>query len=173
MKSFKKIVAALFGFSLLVMLASCSGYNFYRDFKNKGADIDSDHSFVVLTIDDVKAKKGTEEFSLIIGNSNKDECVTAIEKMQDEFNTINFEGTVNYFSVKGMTLSERQEATKALGTDIDSSDGIIFVAYKKDGSFKFKTSKSTDLDAKKFRVDGSGSLAYRAIADYIAETYTK
>ena len=171
MKSLKKIVAALFVFGFLVILASCSGYNFYRDFKNAGANIDTDHQFVVLSIDEVSAKKGSEEFSIVIGNSNKSDCVTAIEKMYDEFKTINFEGTVNYVSVKGMTFTERQDATKALGTDIDSGDGIIFVEYKKDGSIKFNTSKSTDLDAKKFRVDGS--LAYRAIADYIAETYTK
>lgn len=171
MKSLKKIVAALFVFGFLFALASCSGYNFYNDFKKAGATIDTDHQFVVMSIDEAKAKKGSEEFSIIIGNSNKEECVTAISKMYDEFKTINFAGTVNYINVKGLTLTERNDATKVLGTDVDSSDGIIFVAYKKDGTIKFNTSNSTDLDAKKFRVDGS--LAYRAIADYIAETYTK
>ncbi len=171
MKSFKKIVAALFGFSLLVMLASCSGYNFYRDFKNAGAEIDTDHQFEVLTLGQVKTKKGKDEFSLIIGNSNKSECANAVTKIYDELKNINFDGTVNYFSIKDMTLTERHEAEEALGTSVDSSDAIIFIAYKSDGSIKFNTSKSTDLDAKKFR--NGTSLAYRAIADYIAETYTK
>ena len=174
MKSLKMLVSLAMVFGLIFVLASCSGYNFYRDFKNAGAEIDSDHSFLVLTKDEVKAKRDAkEEFLLIVGSSTNTTCVTAITQMQSEFNSLNFEGKANYLSVKSAlsSQSEGSEVSKILESDIDAgNDGIIFMAFDKNGNVRFNTySKKNYEDAKKFRIDNN--LAYRAIADYIVWSY--
>ncbi len=176
MKSLKKLLSIAMVFGLIWVLASCSSYNFYRDFKSAGADIDTDHTFQALTKDEVKAKReAKEEFLLIVGSSTNTTCVSAITQMYSEFKSLNFEGKANYLSVKSAlsTQSEGAEISKILESDIDAgNDGIIFMAFDKNGNIKFSTySKKNYDDAKKFRIDGN--LAFRAIADYIVEMYVK
>lgn len=173
MRGFKKLLSLVVVLGFMFILASCSGYNFYSDFKKAGADIESDNSFIALTADEVESyKNDKKEFVLIVGSSTNSTCVSAITKIQNEFNNINYKGKAYFLSVKD-ALSSQSEGTKVskiLGSDIDAgSDGIIFIGFDKSGNVKFNTKKNDDLDAKKFKP--SGVMAYRAIADYIAEYY--
>lgn len=173
MKVIKRCLSIFAIFGFLFFLASCSGYNFYKDFKNAGADITSDNSFYALTADEVeKFRTDKKEFLIIVGSSSNASCVSAVTKMQNEFDNIKYKGLVYFLSVKDAltSTSEGSRVSKILGSDIDAgSDGIIVIAYDKNGNTKFNTKKSDDIDAKKFKPNGT--IAYRAIADYIAEFY--
>lgn len=174
MKGFKKLLSLIVVLGFMFILASCSGYNFYSDFKKAGAEIESDNSFIVLTADEVETyRKEKKEFVLIIGSSTNSTCVSAITTIQNEFDNINYSGKAYFLSVKDAlsSQSEGSKVSKIIGSDIDAgSDGIIFIGYDKSGNIKFNTKKNDDLDAKKFKPDGV--MAYRAIADYIAEYYS-
>ena len=51
MKSLKKIISAFVVDCVLgLALTSCSGYNFYYEFKEAGADITEDHIFEVVNL---------------------------------------------------------------------------------------------------------------------------
>lgn len=173
MKRIGKYLSIFVILAFIFVLASCSGYNFYKDFKNAGAEIDSDHSFIALTADEVDTfRKDKKEFVIIVGSSTNSTCVSAISKIQDEFTNIKYTGKAYFLSVKDAltSTSEGSRVSKILNSDIDAgSDGVIVIAYDKNGNIKFNTKKADDIDTKKFKPNGT--IAYRAIADYIAEYY--
>lgn len=176
MKVFKKLLSVFVIFGFMFILASCSGYNFYNDFKKAGAEIESDNSFLALSVDEVEQfRTDKKEFVIIVGSSANEKCVSAITKIQNEFNNIKYKGKAYFLSVKDAlsSLSEGSKVSKVLNSPIDAgTDGIIFIGYDKTGNVKFNTHKdevSKYLDAKKFKP--SDVMAYRAIADYIAEYY--
>ena len=171
MKLIKRILPVFVVLGFLFVLTSC-GYNFYNDYKGKGAEIENGDSFKVLVVDDVnKMKEESKDFFLIIGTSNNETCVTAISKIQSEFNIINYTGVAYYLDATEAIKyqSKGAELTTSLGIKSinPGGDGIIVVEYNK-GKVVCDSSKN-DEQSKKFRQNGS--LSARAIADYIAEFY--
>lgn len=172
MKLFKRILPVLFVFGFLFILTSC-GYNFYNDYKAKGAELENGDSFKVLVAEDVKQfKADSKDFVIIIGTSNNETCVTCITKIQSEFDVIGYKGVAYY--VDATEAIKYQSKGAQLTTDLGvksinpGSDGIIFVEYNK-GKVVCDSSKNDD-QSKKFKQNGS--LSARAIADYIAEYYS-
>ncbi len=174
MKLVKRIIPLFVIFGFLFILTSC-GYNFYNDFKSKGAELENGNSFVVLTADEVNKKREDKnvEFVIIIGSSNNENSVTAISKIQNEFDTIGYKGVCYFVNAQEAIKyqSKGAELTKALGVKSinPGTDGIIFVEYNKSGSVVCDSSKK-DEASKKFTQNGS-TLSARAIADYIAEYF--
>ena len=174
MKLVKRILPLFVIFGFLFILTSC-GYNFYNDFKSKGAELENGNSFVVLTEEEVTAKRNDKnvEFVLIIGSSNIDACVKAISKIQSEFDNISYKGVAYFLNAKEAidSYSKGEALTKSLGVKSinPGDDGIIFVEYDKAGNVLCDTSKK-DEATKKFTIS-STSLSIRAIADYIATYY--
>ena len=171
MKLFKRILPIFIIFGFLFILTSC-GYNFYNDYKAKGAELENGDSFKVLVSEDVKAfKEEGKDFIIIIGTSNNETCVTAITKIQSEFDIIGYKGVCYY--VDATEAIKYQSKGAALTSDLGvksinpGSDGIIVVEYN-NGKVVCDSSKGDD-QSKKFKQNGS--LSPRAIADYIAEYY--
>ena len=176
MKLFKRIIPAFVIFALLLILTSCGGYNFYNDFKAKGATLENGDSFVVLTLDEVKTKRDAKEtaFMILIGSSDIQNSVNGISKIQDEFNSVNYDGVTYFVNAKEAITyySKGQELEEKLGIssihELESS-GLIVVEYDKNGRVLCDTSKTNDEASKKFSI--TGSLSFRAVADYIVEYY--
>lgn len=176
MKVLKRILPVLMIFSFLFILTSC-GYNFYNDYKSKGAVLDNGDSFKVLVVDDVKKmREENKNFAIIIGTSNNESCVTAITKIQSEFDIVGYKGVAYYLDATEAIKyqSKGAQLTSDLGVKgiNPGSDGIIFVEYN--GSRVLCDTSKNDEAGKKFRLNNllEGSLLPRAIADYIVEYYS-
>ena len=62
MKKFLKAISMITAmFVLLLSMASCSGYSFYKDFKEAGASIEEENIFIEISLEDAKTKKAAGE----------------------------------------------------------------------------------------------------------------
>lgn len=171
-----KIKNVLFAIALIIIgvcsLASCSeSYDFYEDFLTAGADIDKDHNFVAISVDEAKNKiDNGDDFVLFLGTSSEEKQVTSVTVLQTEFDYYDYDGKVYFIDTtdileKGRTKIE--ELTSKLGIrEINTGSGLDAVEYR-DGKQIFDSSKSDGDEI--FYLDGK--LNYAALAQYIVWNY--
>ena len=119
-KLLKKLALVMFAVIGLVNLASCGEYNFYKDWSEAGANIESENIFEVLTLEEAKNKIANEEentFILVVGTSQSSVAASSIETLQAQAEYLDYEGTIYFvdstdYIEKRKTRAELCEALK-------------------------------------------------------------
>ena len=174
MKSLKKIISA-FVIALVFGLAltSCSGYNFYKEFSEAGADIEKDHIFEVLTLEEVKTKiEADDTFVLVYGTAESVACVNVITSLQAQAEylgaaekTIYFMDATEYIEGGSGSRKEVKEAIK-INDPLSSKTASPIIIIYKNGKVDVDTSAVDSSKTKKF-LNESGSVQYASLASYI------
>ena len=173
MKSLKKIISAFVVACVLgLALTSCSGYNFYDEFKEAGADITEDHIFEVVNLEKAQANiEADETFVLVYGTSESLACVNVITSLQAQAEYLEAEDKTIYFMDATDYIEsskKRKEVREALDINdpMDAlSDSPVIVIYK-NGKVDIDTSNPDSSRTKKFLND-SGAVQYASLASYI------
>lgn len=173
MKSLKKIVSA-FVIALIFGLAltSCSGYNFYKEFSEAGADIEENNIFEVLTLEEAKAKiEANETFVLLYGTAQSSPCVNVVTSLQAQAEYLGAEDLTVYFMdatdyiESSKSRKEVREAIKMNDPMDQFSDSPVIIIYK-NGKVDVDTSALESTKTKKF-LNESGAVQYASLASYI------
>lgn len=166
------MVAAMF--VLLVSLASCSGYNFYKDFKDAGASIENENIFVEISLEDAKTKKAAgETFVLLYGNSTSSECVSVVSTLQIQAEYLGNPTAKIYYlnSTEYKTSSERKTVREAINMHDPSSDGSPVVMTFRATAVDVDTSNKDKVKTKQFIKDGI--VQYASLSSYIFKEFLK
>lgn len=172
----KKFVKAICMTSILCVLlffmASCSGYNFYDDFHKAGADIEKDHIFQIITLEEAKQKKENgDTFVLLYGSSSNTGCVNLVTKLQAQAEYLGNTDAVIYYlnSTEYNSSSKRSEVREAIKMHDPSKDGspivMIFTSAPSSSRVDVDTSFTDSSQTKKFME--AGSIQYSSLASYI------
>lgn len=173
MKNLKKILSAfVIAFVFGLALTSCSGYSFYDEFKEAGADISEDHIFEVLSLKEVVAKIDADEtFVLVYGTADSTSCVSVITSLQVQAEYLEAEDKTVYFMDASDYIEsskKRKEIRESLNINdpMDSiTDAPVIVIYK-NGKVDIDTSNTDSSRTKKFLND-AGAVQYASLASYI------
>ena len=164
-----------FAFVMLISLASCGSSGFYKDYHDAGADIDKDHCFEVVSVSEAKTMiTNKESFILFMGSYTFDSCVKTVGTIQSEVDNIDYEGSILYLDITKIVKSTSKMISTAKSLAIKEetlSKTTTTVLMYKDGIIKMD-SQDTDRysDGIKSFSNGSETIAYRAVVDYIAES---
>ncbi|MDE7161978.1 MAG: hypothetical protein K2N65_04380, partial [Anaeroplasmataceae bacterium] len=157
---------------LLLFMASCSGYSFYDDFHKAGADIEKDHIFEVITLEEAKQKKENgDTFVLLYGTSSNTGCVQLVTKLQAQAEYLGNTDAVIYYlnSAEYTSSTKRTEVREAINMHDPSKDGapvvMIFTKAPSASRVDVDTSFTESSQTKKFME--SGSIQYSSLASYI------
>lgn len=174
MKKFFKILCCISILSILTLVMSaCSGYSFYNDFHGAGADIEKDHIYELITLEEAKAKKENgDTFVLLYGSSSNTECVNLVTKFQVQAEYLgNPDAVIYYLNSKDFTTKEkRDEIREAIGMRDPSSEGepIIMTFTAASGASRRDVDTSDkNLSRTKEFMDDSGNILYSSLASYI------
>ncbi|MBD5390990.1 hypothetical protein HDR67_03190 [bacterium] len=174
MKKFIKALCFISVFFILTfVMTSCSGYSFYNDFHGAGADIEKDHIFEVITLEEAKAKKENgDTFVLLYGSSSNVSCVTIVSKLQAQAEYLgNEDAVIYYLNSKDFTTKEkRDEIRSAIGMRDPSTNGdpiiMTFTAAPTSSRRDVDTSDKNLSRTKEF-MSNSGAIQYSSLASYI------
>lgn len=99
MKHIKKIIATVvLSITLLLSMTGCSGYSFYNDWHQAGADIDRSHIFISIDIDEVARKiEANETFALLYATSESQASVAVVTSLQIQAEYLGCEDKHIYF----------------------------------------------------------------------------
>ncbi len=175
----KRIVLFLALISTTFVLASCSNYNFYEDWKSAGATIESENVYKSLTLDEVKDKRDAKEtFALIVASSTDSTACSAITKIQEQADVVGYTGNVYFISSKDVynaSLSTQKEFKEVVGNKeftSSTSDKPLFVlmVYNK-GNILADTSSSNNYSAIENYLNNGNSdtlvINYEFLAHYL------
>ena len=185
MKKFLKFLSLMaFALVMVVSLGSCgSSYDFYEDYSSADIDEDSDFKFKAVTVSQVEEFRtnGTPNgFVLLVGNSDYEASITAVNQIYAEAESINYEGIILYLSVTDIisSISKKKDTCEALGISHidDSNNGIIAVCYKPNGTIYFDSYSGSDYhiydtELERFKVNDGADFSFIALTDYISEYY--
>lgn len=138
MKNLKKIFAALIVAIVgAISLASCSSYNFYKDWSNAGATIEKDNVFEVISLDDAKKKIDNDEtFILVCATSSSSAAVTDMSVLQQQSDYLGFEGVLYFINAADHLTNKtsRDNIKNTLGIhdiSVCATSHVVIVAYSK------------------------------------------
>lgn len=177
-KLLKKLALVMFAVIGLVNLASCGEYNFYKDWSEAGANIESENIFEVLTLEEAKNKIANEKentFILVVGTSQSSVAASSIETLQAQAEYLDYEGTIYFvdstdYIEKRKTRAELCEALKIAEITKSTSADLIVVAYV-DGVAELDSS-NVDCEILEHLQSGS-SLNMEAVAYYLYRDFNK
>lgn len=153
-----------------ITLVSCSGYNFYKTWTDAGADIDKDHIFEVISIDEAKEKiEADETFVLVLGSPDVSAAPAKIQLLQEQAEYFEFDGKLYFIDVtKSLeTPSGRKTVKETLGIyeTVKAAANIVIVCYT-NGDITLDTScKVTNKELENFV--SSESIDYYKVAAYL------
>ena len=171
MKKFLKAISMITAmFVLLLSMASCSGYSFYKDFKEAGASIEEENIFIEISLEDAKTKKAAgETFVLLYGNSSNSECVTVVTTLQVQAEYLgNPTAKVYFLNSKDYKTSSDREA---INMHDPSSDGAPIVMTFRATAVDVDTSNKDKVKTKQFIKDGV--VQYASLSSYIFKDLLK
>ena len=175
MKKFLKAISMITAmFVLLLSMASCSGYSFYKDFKEAGASIEEENIFIEISLEDAKTKKAAgETFVLLYGNSSNSECVTVVTTLQVQAEYLGNPTALVYFlnSKDYKTSSDRKTVREAINMHDPSSDGAPIVMTFRATAVDVDTSNKDKVKTKQFIKDGV--VQYASLSSYIFKDLLK
>ena len=172
MKHIKKIIATVvLSITLLLSMSGCSGYSFYNDWHQAGADIDRSHIFISIGIDEVARKiEANETFALLYATSESQASVAVVTSLQIqaeylgcEDKHIYFLNAANYLSTSALR-KEVKEKTKIHDPMDETSDDPIIITYDQ-GRVDVGTSYKSKPATKKYLVDNT--VQYASLASHI------
>ena len=172
MKRFLKALTTLsLTIALLIVFASCGSNKFYKEWSEAGANIEKEHIFEVVELEDVKTKIANgDTFVLIYAASTNNSAVSAISSFQAQYDYLctNGEEIVVYVldSTEYDKSSERTEVKKALGVtkELPKNGAPLVVTYIK-GVTDVESNWVDKIQTEQFIVNGS--LDYSSLCSYI------
>ena len=172
MKQFKKIISLAFVMvALLVAMTGCSKYNFYSTWSEAGAEIEKDHIFEVLTLEEVAEKiENDETFALLYATADSQPSVKVVTTLQIQAEYLNATDMTIYFLDATDYISsskKRKEIRETINMNDpmdELTDSPVIITYKK-GVVDIDTSNSNDTKSKKF-FEGT-TVQYNSLASYI------
>ena len=180
MKKFSKILSLFaLAFVMLLTFASCGSSGFYKDYHDAGADIEKKNCFDVISVSDAKKMiSNKESFIVFLGTYTKENCVNTVTAIQEEVDSIDYEGDILYIDLTSVIKSNSKitSARTSLGsssTPISEktltgfTDTLVFM-YE-NGKLKMD-SEDNKYDDVKSQFLINSKISYRAIVDYIAES---
>ncbi len=169
MKKILKITSLFSVFVLfMILMTSCSGYSFYKDWHKAGADIDKDHIFEVITLEQAETKKKNGDvFALLFASSSNKESVNVVTSFQAQAEYLEAIDKTIYFvdSTKYTSTSLRNEVRTALGMQDVPTDGAPAVMTFKSKAVDVDTTNKNSTRTGKFIVNGE--IQYSSLASYI------
>lgn len=180
MKKFIKTLCLLSVFCILTfVMTSCTGYSFYNDFHGAGAEIEKDHIYEVITLEEAKAKKESgDTFVLLYGSSSNSSCVTIVTKLQVQAEYLgNSDAVIYYLNSKDFnTKDKRDEVRSAINMRDPSSNGdpiiMVFTSAPTSSRRDVDTSDKNLSRTKEF-MDDAGNIQYSSLASYIFKEVLK
>ncbi len=178
MKKFTRNIALFVALlTAALALVSCGGYDFYQDWVEVGATIDTDNVFKALTLDEVKEKRDNNEtFALIVASSTDSNAVSAITKIQEQADYVGFDEKVFFISSKDVYNASRdtqKEFRDKVGisdfrSQSSSNPLFVLIAFK-NGSIIGDTSKSnySGFDGFLSMEEDSKEINYELLAHYL------
>lgn len=134
-------------------MTSCSGYSFYNDFHNAGADIEKDHIFELITLEEAKEKKEKgDTFVLLYGASSNQSCVTVVTSLQAQAEYLgNTDATIYFLNSKDYTTTSKcREVKDAIRMHDPSKDGSPIIMTFKATAVDIDTSNKDKVRTKEF-----------------------
>ncbi len=175
MKKFLKAVSIVsFMFVMLLSMASCSGYSFYKDFNEAGAKIEEENIFELITLEDAKNKKAAgETFVLLYGNSTNSECVSLVTTLQVQAEYLgNPDATIYFLDSKDYkTSTDRKSVRDAINMHDPSSNGEPILMTFRSTAVDVDTSNKDKVKTKQFIKDGV--VQYASLSSYIFKDLLK
>lgn len=143
-------------FVMVLTMTSCSGYSFYNDFHNAGADIEKNHIFELITLDEAKQKKENgDTFVLLYGASSNETCVSLVTSLQVQAEYLgNAEATIYFLNAKDYTTTSKcREVKDAIRMHDPSKDGSPIIMTFKATAVDIDTSNKDKVRTKEFIKD--------------------
>lgn len=171
MKNIKKIFAALVVvFIGVISLASCSSYNFYKDWSKAGATVEKENVFEVISLDEAKAKIDNDEtFVVVCGTSASSVGVTDISIYQQQADYLGFDGVIYFINAADHLVNKesRNNIKSTLGIhdiNVCATSNVVTVVYNK-GDVLIDSSNIESANMKNYR--NGNSINTLALVSYI------
>lgn len=167
-----KVISMFVVVALIALTASCSKYNFYEVWTEAGAEIEKEHIFEVLTLEEVKEKiENDETFALLYASAESSLAIPVVNTLAIQADYLDAaEKTIYFLDATDYIESSksRKEVREAINMNdpMDAlSDAPVIITYVK-GVVDIDTSYPTSTKTKKF-ISETGSVQYASLASYI------
>ncbi len=178
----KKLMKAIsFMTCMLVMvlaMTSCSGYSFYNDFHDAGAEIEKENIFEIISLEEAKTKKENgDTFVLLYGSSSNSNCVALVSSLQAQAEYLGkADATIYFLNSKDYTTSSKcREVKDAIMMHDPTKDGspiiMTFISAPTASRVDVDTSNRDKVKTKEF-ISG-GAIQYASLASYIFKDVLK
>ncbi|MCM1131106.1 MAG: hypothetical protein NC310_03340 [Roseburia sp.] len=175
MKKFLKAISIMsILFVMVLAMTSCSGYSFYKDFHDAGAEIEKDNIFELITLEEAKAKKENgDTFVLLYGSSSNSNCVNIVSTLQAQAEYLgNTEATIYFLNSKDYTTTSKcREVKDAIRMHDPSKDGSPIIMTFKATAVDIDTSNKDKVKTKEFIKDNV--VQYDSLASEIFKNILK
>ncbi len=159
---------------MVLVMASCSEYSFYKDFHDAGADIEEKNIFEIITLEEAKTKKESgETFVLLYGSSTSSSCVSLVTSLQAQAEYLgNTEATIYFLNSKEYdSTSKCREVKDAIRMHDPSKDGSPILMTFKATAVDIDTSNKDKVRTKEFIKNGT--IQYSSLASEIFKNILK